>query len=119
MTVLRIVPNIAASSVDSVAAFYTDLFELDLVMDLGWISTLASSATAPTQLSIMTQGGSDTAVPAMSIEVDDVDAVHARAIGMGLVIDYPLTDEPWGVRRFYLRDPAGTLINVLSHSSDP
>ena len=51
----------------------------------------------------------------MSIEVDDVDAVFARAKSMNVPIVYDLTDEPWGVRRFYLRDPAGRLVNVLAH----
>lgn len=25
------------------------------------------------------------------------------------------SDEPWAVRRFYVRDPFGKLINVLAH----
>jgi hypothetical protein len=28
---------------------------------------------------------------------------------------YPLTNEPWGVRRFFVKDPSGTIVNVLSH----
>ena len=34
---------------------------------------------------------------------------------LGHEIAYELTDEPWGVRRFYVRDPVGKLLNVLSH----
>jgi uncharacterized glyoxalase superfamily protein PhnB len=49
------------------------------------------------------------------VEVDDVDAVHARATEQGLEIVYPLRDEDWGVRRFMLREPSGTIVNVLSH----
>ena len=56
-------------------------------------------------------------VPDISIEVDDVDAVYQRAMERGCAITYPLTDEDWGVRRFYLKDPAGKLLNVLSHQS--
>ena len=48
-------------------------------------------------------------------EVDDLDATYQRAQEMGLTIDYELTTEPWGVRRFYVRDPAGKLLNILSH----
>ncbi len=117
MAVVRIVTNIAASSVDEVASFYCELLGLDTVMDLGWINTLSADTSAPVQLSIMAEGGSGTAVPALSIEVDDVDATHSRAQQMGATIEYPLTDEPWGARRFYLRDPAGTLVNILSHSA--
>lgn len=115
MTVKRIVANIATERVAEVRAFYGELLGLDTAMDMGWIATLASGETALTQVSIMSEGGSGTPVPDISIEVEDVDAIHARARGMGCDIAYDLTDEPWGVRRFYLRDPTGKLVNILSH----
>jgi catechol 2,3-dioxygenase-like lactoylglutathione lyase family enzyme len=115
MTVKRIVANIAVNAIADVRDFYSDLFGLDVVMDHGWIATLASGETAATQISIATEGGSGTAVPDLSIEVDDVDAVYRRARNLGHIIEYELTEEPWGVRRFYLRDPAGKLLNILSH----
>ncbi|MEP1209665.1 MAG: VOC family protein [Rhizobiaceae bacterium] len=117
MIVKRIVTNIAADPIDTVRQFYVDLFDLDVVMDLGWIATLASGEDAPVQISFASEGGSGTDVPDMSIEVDDVDAVYERARQKGHKIAYELTDEPWGVRRFYLYDPAGKLLNVLSHRS--
>jgi uncharacterized glyoxalase superfamily protein PhnB len=63
-------------------------------------------------------GNDDMAAPGISVGVDDVDAVHARAVDLGFEIAYPLRDEEWGVRRFMLREPSGTLVNVLSHRSD-
>jgi uncharacterized glyoxalase superfamily protein PhnB len=63
-------------------------------------------------------GYDDPAAPGISIEVDDVDAVHSRAVERGLEIIYPLRDEEWGVRRFMFREPCGTVANVLSHRSD-
>jgi uncharacterized glyoxalase superfamily protein PhnB len=44
-----------------------------------------------------------------------VDAAHAEAVRRGLRVVYPLTDEPWGVRRFFVEDPGGTIVNVLAH----
>ena len=117
MAVRRIVSNVAADSVEKVREFYSDLFDLNVVMDHGWIATLASGETAPAQISIATEGGSGTPVPDLSIEVDDVDAVYRRATELGHRIEYELTDEPWGVRRFYLLDPTGKLLNILSHRS--
>lgn len=117
MTVRRIVSNIAVTSVEEVREFYANLFGLEVVMDHGWIVTLASDETARTQISIASEGGSGTEVPDLSIEVDDVDTVYRLAKKLGHVIKYELTDEPWGVRRFYLSDPAGKLLNVLSHQS--
>ena len=115
VTVRRIVANVAADSVSEVGKFYVDLFELEVVMDHGWIVTLASDEKAITQLSVASEGGSGTPVPDISIEVDDVDSVYARAKAGSYHIVYDITDEPWGVRRFYVRDPAGKLLNVLSH----
>ena len=85
-------------------------------MDHGWIVTFAGdeAATRP-QLSFASEGGSGTPVPDLSIEVDDVDAVYARAQSAGFEITYPITDEPWGVRRFFVRDPFGRLVNILAH----
>ena len=53
-------------------------------------------------------------MPDISIEVDDLDEVERRVREAGLVIEYGPT-EPWGVRRFYVRDPLGRLINILRH----
>jgi uncharacterized glyoxalase superfamily protein PhnB len=44
-----------------------------------------------------------------------VDAAHAEAVRRGLRVVYPLTDEPWSVRRFFVEDPGGTIVNVLAH----
>lgn len=115
MTVKRITVDIQTQDVALLAAFYETLFELRPVMDMGWVSTLANGDAAPIQVTLAQEGGSGAPVPDLSIEVEDVDAVHAKAVALGHVIEYALTDEPWQVRRFFLRDPAGKLINVLSH----
>jgi catechol 2,3-dioxygenase-like lactoylglutathione lyase family enzyme len=67
------------------------------------------------QLSVMREGGSGTPVPDLSIEVDDVDRVLAGMKEAGFPIEYGPADEPWGVRRFYVRDPFGKLVNILMH----
>ncbi len=69
------------------------------------------------QISIASEGGSGTPVPAFSIEVDDLDDVLGRAKAAGYTIEYGPKQEPWGVRRFYVRDPFGNLVNVLTHSA--
>ncbi len=115
MAVRRIVANLYAADPDQAQRFYADLLGLDRVMDHGWLITFASPASAAAQVSIACEGGSGTPVPALSIEVDDVDDIHRRAREARLDIPYPLTDEPWGVRRFFVRDPFGNLVNILSH----
>ena len=117
MTIKRIVLDIATSSVPEVRQFYEDLFGLQTVMDQGWITTLATGDTGPIQISIAKQGGSGTPVPDASIEVDNVDEVYAHAQRLGYAIPYPIIDEPWGVRRFFVVDPAGKVLNILMHSA--
>ena len=53
--------------------------------------------------------------PSVSVEVDDVDAAYRAAVDAGLQIVHPVSDEEWGVRRFFFRDPSGNVVNVLSH----
>ena len=67
------------------------------------------------QISVATEGGSGTSVPDISIEVDNLQEVHQRAIAGGFAIEYGPVAEPWGVSRFYVRDPCGRLINILEH----
>lgn len=116
MKVKRIVANIAAPDPGAAARFYGDILGLELLMDMGWIATYGSDERAKIQLSVMSQGGSQTPVPDLSIEVDDVEAALARVRAAGIVIEYGPADEPWGVRRFYVRDPFGRLVNILAHA---
>jgi catechol 2,3-dioxygenase-like lactoylglutathione lyase family enzyme len=115
VAVKRIVANIAAGDITRAKAFYADLLGLRPVMDLGWIQTFAAETATVPQVSVATQGGTGTPVPDISIEVDNLDEVHQRIVAAGLRIEYGPIDEPWGVRRFYVRDPFGRLINVLAH----
>lgn len=116
MTVKRIVTNIAAQDVTAAHAFYRDLLGLEVLMDQGWIVTFGSDQRAQVQISVASEGGSGTDVPDISIEVDDIDETYRRARAAGFEITYELTDEPWNVRRFYVRDPLGKLINIMAHS---
>ncbi|MEH3092095.1 MAG: VOC family protein [Agrobacterium cavarae] len=119
MVVKRIIANIATSDVKVAQAFYGDILGLDLVMDHGWIVTFAAPIIeARPQVSIATQGGSGTPVPDLSIEVDDLEEVLRRVKAAGLKLEYGPAREPWGVKRFYLRDPFGRLINILSHEEE-
>lgn len=115
MKVKRIVSNITASNPGDAEIFYGSIFGLELVMDHGWIKTYSSGEEMTTQISVASEGGSGTPVPDLSIEVDDLDTALNRVKAENIQIEYGPTKEPWGVRRFYVRDPFGKLINVLQH----
>jgi len=116
VTIHRAVPNIKSKRPVETRDFFVELLGFEVAMDLGWVVTVASPSNATAQVTII--GSDDPAAPGISVGVDDVDAVHARAVERGLEVVYPLRDEEWGVRRFMLREPSGTIVNVVSHRSD-
>ena len=118
MSIRRVVPNIQSEKMDESRKFYTEFLGFTVAMDMGWIITLVSPGNPTAQLSLLR--GPPLATPqtqiTLSIEVADVEAIHAKAVAGGIPIVYPLTTEPWGVRRFHVTDPNGVVINIMSHN---
>jgi uncharacterized glyoxalase superfamily protein PhnB len=114
MAVRRVVPNISSEAVRESREFY-GLLGFEEVMNLGWVMTLASPSSPAAQISVITEDATAPVCPDVSVEVDDVDAVYAAVRESGAEIVHSLRDEEWGVRRFFVRDPSGRVINVLSH----
>ena len=115
MKVKRIVANIATEDVAKAKRFYRDILGLDLLMDHGWLVAYGSSEKMSVQVGVATEGGSGTPVPDLSIEVDDVEEALRRMKKAKVRIEYGPADEPWSVRRFFVRDPFGKLVNILMH----
>jgi predicted enzyme related to lactoylglutathione lyase len=113
MAVTRIVANLTASDPKGLARFYQQVFELDLPHDMGWIAFLTKDATQKIELHTASQGGSGTDLPVISIGVDDLEATEAAVRAAGAEIVYGPVTEDWGLRRFFFRDPAGNLVNVV------
>jgi predicted enzyme related to lactoylglutathione lyase len=113
MAVTRIVANLSAPDPKSLAKFYALVFELDLPFDMGWIAFLSRDSTQKIELHTASQGGSGTELPVISIGVDDLDATEAAVRGAGAEVLYGPISEEWGIRRFFFRDPAGNLVNVV------
>jgi catechol 2,3-dioxygenase-like lactoylglutathione lyase family enzyme len=117
MNVRRIAPNINSADPSASRAFYEGVIGLDVAMDMGWIITFASPSNPTAQVSVVASDSRDEPHADISVEVIDVDACHAAAQRQGFSIVYPLTDEPWGVRRFFVKDPNGVIVNVVSHKN--
>jgi catechol 2,3-dioxygenase-like lactoylglutathione lyase family enzyme len=113
--VRRIVPDLQSEDPAASREFYAEVLGLEVAMDQGWIVTFAAPDNPAAQLSVMRADASAPVQPDVSIEVDDVDGAHAAARRLGCEIVHPLTDEPWGVRRFFVRDPSGRILNILTH----
>jgi catechol 2,3-dioxygenase-like lactoylglutathione lyase family enzyme len=113
VTISRAVPNIRSNRPAETRDFLVDVLGFEVAMDLGWVMTVVSPTNPSAQVTVI--ANDDMAAPGISVEVTDVDAVHAKAVEQGFEIAYALRDEEWGVRRFMLREPSGTIVNVLSH----
>ena len=111
----RIVPNIMSTDPALCHEFYSTFLGLRVGMNMEWIATYVSPDNPTAQISVVLGKDSGSTAVSVSIEVDDVDRVHRDAVARGYDIVYPLTDEPWGVRRFFVADPNGVVINVMSH----
>jgi predicted enzyme related to lactoylglutathione lyase len=112
--VKRIKPNILSERFDESRVFYKDVIGLSGGDGLDWILFFGTDQPE-VQLSVMKLDIKAQMHPDVSIEVDDVDAVYERARTAGADIVYPITDEEWGLRRFFVRDPNGAIINVTEH----
>lgn len=118
MSIRRVVPNLLSPDMDASRTFYREFLGFDVVMDVGWIVTYASPTNPTAQINVSPghpiEGQQMS--PYLSIEVEDVDAVHAAAVARDYEIVHPLTDEPWGVRRFFVVEPGGLVLNILGHT---
>ncbi len=114
MRVVRIIPDLTVASVAATADFYAGFLGLNREdLGLGWVTRYVAPSGA--NLQVLTHDAHASVAPEVSIAVDDVDAAYAEARRRGVDIVYPLTREPWGVRRLFVRDPDGHVLNILQH----
>jgi catechol 2,3-dioxygenase-like lactoylglutathione lyase family enzyme len=118
----RAMPVVVTDDPQGSRDFYVDFLGFAVAMEQDGFLMLRSPSVPTTQV-ILTWAHPTVMDPDVhrvdiSTEVADVDDAHADALARGLEIVYPLTDEPWGIRRFFVREPSGTVVNVTSHIAD-
>ena len=119
MRVTGVTTNLPVADIDAARGFYTDFLGLNVEeMNLGWVARYRSpDGRACVQL--VTRDATSPQDSVISVDVaDDVDEAYAEAQRRGYEIVHPLTDEPWGVRRVFVRDPDGNVINIVSHRDE-
>ena len=114
-----ITANLAVADTREAREFYTDFLGLSVpAFDLGWVVNLQS----PDGRAVVQLVSGDATAPvdsAISVHVgDEIEEAYADAQRRGLEIVHPLTTEAWGVRRFFVRAPDGTVVNIVSHTDD-
>jgi len=119
VTIRRAIPNLLVDDIGKAQAFYSGFLGFDIAMDEPGFTMFASPSNRTAQITVADANtpGLDRGVreAQISVEVEDVDRLHEQARQQGLEIVYPLTNEPWGIRRFFVRSPDGTVVNVAQH----
>jgi uncharacterized glyoxalase superfamily protein PhnB len=111
----RIVPNLTVDDAAAGHEFYEEFLGLRKQFELGWITAFRSLTNPGAQVNLVSHDATAAEQSAFSVTVDDVDAAYAQARSRGYEIVHPLTDEQWGVRRFFVRDPHGVVVNIVGH----
>lgn len=117
MTIKRIVPNISSNKFEESKWFYVDFLGMKLAMDMDWVVTFASETNPTAQITLVKSDTAENTNPfiTLSIEVYDIDNLYQRAKELQYEIIYDIQNEPWGVRRFWVKDPNGVTINLMTH----
>ncbi len=115
MRPIRITTNLRVADLDTAKAFYTDYLGLSTEeFNLGWVARYTSPDTGA-HVQLVTRDATAPEDAVASVHTDDVDAAYEEARASGYEIVHPLTTEAWGVRRFLVRAPDGSVINIVQH----
>ncbi len=115
MRTKRITTNLPVEDIEASKGFYTDFLGLHKEeFNLGWVARFTDPESGA-HVQLVTRDATAPEDSAISVAADDVDAAYEEAQRLGYEIVHPLTDEPWGVRRFFVRAPDGTVVNVVRH----
>ena len=119
MRVTGIVANLPVDDIEVARDFYRDYLGLDVEgFNLGWVARYQSPDGAA-QVQLVTRDAKAPVDSVISLQVGSgIDEAYAEARRRGFEIVYPLTEEPWGLRRFFVRAPDGNVINITSHGDD-
>lgn len=115
MRATRMTANLRVADVDAAKSFYADYLGLSSEeFNMGWVARYTSPDTGA-NVQLVTRDATAPEDSVISVHTDDVDHAYAEARELGYEIVHPITTEPWGVRRFFVRAPDGNVINIVHH----
>ncbi len=115
-------PVIVTARLAECRDFYTRWLGFQILFEASWFVYLASAGEPPRGVAFMAPDHpSQPPGPEqfsgegvfLTFQVDDARAEFERLRVAGAPIAHALRDEPWGQRRFALRDPAGTWLDIV------
>jgi len=111
----RIIANLRVADVEATKSFYINYLGLSIEeFNMGWVARY-SSTDAAANVQLVTRDATAPEDSVISVLTEDVEGAYAEAQQLGYEIVHPLTTEPWGHRRFFVRAPDGNVINVGYH----
>jgi len=111
----RIIANLRVADVEATKSFYINYLGLSIEeFNMGWVARYSSTDTTA-NVQLVTRDATAPEDSVISVLTDDVEGAYAEAQQFGYEIVHPLTTEPWGHRRFFIRAPDGNVINVGYH----
>ena len=115
MRVTRITTNLPVPDIEAAKTFYTDYLGLGTEeFNLGWVARYTATDTGA-HVQLVTRDATAPVDSVVSVHADDVDSAYEEACRRGYEIVHPVTTEPWGVRRFFVRAPDGNVFNIVEH----
>lgn len=115
MRVNRVIADVRVDDIEAAKDFYAGFLGLTSEeFDMGWVARYQHLETGAV-IQLVTDDATAPESPVASILVDDVDEAWAEAQASGYEIVHPLTTEPWGVRRFFVRAPDDNIYNIVHH----
>ncbi|MDQ1444383.1 MAG: hypothetical protein QOI20_847 [Acidimicrobiaceae bacterium] len=119
MRVTGINANLPVPDIAAARDFYTDYLGLSVEeFNLGWVARYRSP-TGEAAVQLVTHDATAPHDSVISVHVGlGIDEAYAEAQRRGYEIVHPLTQEAWGVRRFFVRAPDGNVINVVNHRDE-
>lgn len=116
MKTIEVITNLHTDDVERAREFFGFLGLTEDTLNQGWVARF-SSPDSGACVQVVTRDATAPEDSVMTIKVDDADAAYEEAQQRGYEIVHPITDEPWGIRRFFVRSPDGHVINVAQHRS--
>jgi predicted enzyme related to lactoylglutathione lyase len=115
MRSIRITANLRVPDIEATKSFYSDFLGLGTEeFNLGWVARYTSPDTHA-NVQLVTRDATAPVDSVISVHTDDIEGAYEEAQNLGYEIVHPMTNEQWGVRRFFVRAPDGNVINVVSH----
>jgi catechol 2,3-dioxygenase-like lactoylglutathione lyase family enzyme len=115
MRAIRIMADLQVDDIEASKAFYMGFLGLGMEeFNLGWVARFTSPETGA-MVQVLTRDETAPVDPVLSVQTDDVEGAYREAQELGYEIVHPLTVEAWGVHRFFVRAPDGTVLNIVGH----